>query len=65
MQAAGQGLLCTQDLDTATRVEMKLAEGSRLDLLTPRSSSGKPRDYEKSGDMRGGVLKLLSSGHTP
>ncbi len=54
------GLLCAQDLDTAIRVEMKLAGGSRLDKLDSEAFLAQAREYEKSGDMRDGVLKLLN-----
>lgn len=49
------GLLCCQDLDTAIRVEMKLAGGSRLDKLDSQAFLAQAREYEKSGDMRDGV----------
>lgn len=54
------GLLCCQDLDTAIRVEMKLAGGSRLDKLDSQAFLAQAREYERSGDMRDGVLKLLN-----
>ncbi|GFG65217.1 hypothetical protein MKUB_27070 [Mycobacterium kubicae] len=54
------GLLCVQDLDTAIRVEMKLAGGDRLDKLDSEAFLAQAREYERSGDMRDGVLKLLN-----
>ena len=54
------GLLCCQELDTAIRVEMKLAGGSRLDKLDSQAFLAQAREYEKAGDMRDGVLKLLN-----
>jgi Zn-dependent protease with chaperone function len=54
------GLLCSQDLDTAIRVEMKLAGGSRLDKLDSQAFLAQAREYERSGDMRDGVLKLMN-----
>lgn len=54
------GLLCSQDLDTAIRVEMKFAGGSRLDKLDSQAFLAQAREYERSGDMRDGVLKLLN-----
>ncbi|MBX7431911.1 M48 family metallopeptidase [Mycobacterium sp. Y57] len=54
------GLLCTQDLDTAIRVEMKLAGGKRLDKLDSQAFLAQAREYERTGDMRDGVLKLLN-----
>ena len=54
------GLLCGQDLDTAIRVEMKLAGGSRLEKLDSQAFLAQAREYERAGDMRDGVLKLLN-----
>lgn len=54
------GLLCSQDLDTAVRVQMKLAGGNRLDKLDSEAFLAQAVEYEKSGDMRDGVLKLLN-----
>jgi len=54
------GLLCGQDLDTAIRVEMKLAGGSRLDKLDSEAFLAQAAEYDRSGDMRDGVLKLLN-----
>ncbi|BBX96660.1 M48 family metallopeptidase [Mycobacterium lacus] len=54
------GLLCCQDVDAAIRVEMKLAGGSRLDKLDSEAFLAQAREYEKTGDMRDGVLKLLN-----
>ncbi len=54
------GLLCAQDFDTAVRVEMKLAGGHRIDKLDSEAFLAQARDYERAGDMRDGVLKLLN-----
>jgi Zn-dependent protease with chaperone function len=54
------GLLCCQDVDTAIRVEMKLAGGSRLDKLDSEAFLAQAREYERTGDMRDGVLKLMN-----
>lgn len=54
------GLLCSQDLDTAIRVQMKLAGGNRLDKLDSQAFLAQAREYEKAGEMRDGVLKLLN-----
>jgi Zn-dependent protease with chaperone function len=54
------GLLCAQDLDVAIRVELKLAGGSRLDKLDSQAFLAQAREYERSGDMRDGLLKLLN-----
>jgi Zn-dependent protease with chaperone function len=54
------GLLCGQDVDAAIRVELKLAAGSRLDKLDSQAFLAQAAEYERSGDMRDGVLKLLN-----
>lgn len=54
------GLLCGQDVDAAIRVELKLAGGSHLDKLDSQAFVAQAREYERSGDMRDGVLKLLN-----
>jgi Zn-dependent protease with chaperone function len=54
------GLLCGQDMDAAIRVEMKLAGGNRLDKLDSEAFLAQAREYERTGDMRDGLLKLLN-----
>jgi Zn-dependent protease with chaperone function len=54
------GLLCCQDMDVAIRVEMKLAGGNRLDKLDSEAFVAQAREYERTGDMRDGLLKLLN-----
>jgi Zn-dependent protease with chaperone function len=54
------GLLCGQDVDAAIRVELKLAGGSHLDKLDSQAFLAQAREYERSGDMRDGLLKLLN-----
>jgi Zn-dependent protease with chaperone function len=54
------GLLCGQDLDIAIRVELKLAAGNHLDKLDTQAFLAQAREYERSGDMRDGLLKLLN-----
>lgn len=54
------GMLCGQDLDTAIRVELKLAAGNHLDKLDTQAFLAQAREYERSGDMRDGLLKLLN-----
>lgn len=54
------GLLCGQDIDMAIRVELKLAAGSHLDKLDSQAFLAQARDYEATGDMRDGLLKLLN-----
>ena len=54
------GLLCGQDLDVAIRVELKLAAGRHVDKLDSQAFLAQAREYEHSGDMRDGLLKLLN-----
>lgn len=54
------GLLCAQDFDTAIRVELKLAGGGHLDKLDSEAFLAQAREYERAGDMRDGLLKLLN-----
>jgi len=54
------GLLCGQDFDTAIQVELKLAAGSHLEKLDTQAFLAQARDYEATGDMRDGLLKLLN-----
>jgi Zn-dependent protease with chaperone function len=54
------GLLCAQDIDVAIRVELKLAGGPRLDKLDSQAFLAQAREYEQTGDMRDGLLKLLN-----
>lgn len=54
------GLLCGQDVDAAIRVELKLAGGSRLDKLDSQAFLAQAQEYERTGDMRDGLLKLLN-----
>lgn len=55
------GLLATQDLDVALRVHMKLAGGAHLDQIDPDAFLDQAADYERSGDLRDGLLKLLNT----
>ena len=54
------GLLCAQDFDAAIRVELKLAGGHRIDKLDSQAFLAQAREYERTGDMRDGLLKLLN-----
>lgn len=54
-------LLATQDLDVALRVHMKLAGGAHLDRIEPEAFLAQAADYEGSGDLRDGLLKLLNT----
>lgn len=58
------GLLATQDLDAALRVHMKLAGGAHLDRIEVEAFLEQAADYEGSGDLRDGVLKLLNTEKT-
>jgi Peptidase family M48 len=54
------GLLCGQNYDTAIQVELKLAGGARVDKLDTQAFLAQAREYDRVGDMRDGVLKLLN-----
>ena len=54
------GMLCSQDLDAAIRVHMKLAGGPRLSAMNTVAFLDQAAEYEASGDLRDGVLKLLN-----
>lgn len=54
------GLLCGQDFDAAIRVQLKTAGGARLDKLDAQAFLAQARDYDRAGDMRDGLLKLLN-----
>jgi Zn-dependent protease with chaperone function len=55
------GLLATQDLDIALRVHMKLAGGAHLDQIDADAFLAQAAEYEGSGDLRDGLLKLLNT----
>ncbi|MGC0365796.1 Zn-dependent protease with chaperone function [Rhodococcus sp. 27YEA15] len=54
------GLLCGQDVHTAIRVQMKLAGGSRVSEIDVDAFLEQAAEYDSSGDLRDGVLKLLN-----
>ncbi len=54
------GLLCGQDPDAAIRVHMKLAGGPRLASMNTAAFLDQAAEYDASGDLRDGVLKLLN-----
>ncbi|WP_405132685.1 M48 family metallopeptidase [Nocardia sp. NBC_01388] len=54
------GLLCGQDVDASVRVHMKLAGGSRVDEMSHASFLEQADAYDRAGDLRDGVLKLLN-----
>ncbi|MFT3888145.1 MAG: M48 family metallopeptidase [Arachnia sp.] len=53
------GLLATQDVPTAMRVQMKLASGGHLPDLDQADFLEQARDYEETPDLRDSVIKLL------
>ncbi|OZD72517.1 Zn-dependent protease [Rhodococcus sp. 05-340-1] len=54
------GLLCGQDVHTAIRVQLKLAGGARISEIDVDAFLAQAAEYEASGDLRDGVLKLLN-----
>ena len=61
LSADRAGLLATQDADIALRVQMKLAAGAHLDQIDTEAFLEQAAEYESSGDLRDGVLKLLNT----
>jgi Zn-dependent protease with chaperone function len=55
------GLLAVQDFDPALRTQMKLAGGAHLDEIDVDAFLEQAADYEGTGDLRDGVLKLLNT----
>jgi Zn-dependent protease with chaperone function len=53
------GLLASQDLDAALRVNMKLAGGANLAELNPDAFREQAHEYDAVPDVREGLLKLL------
>jgi Zn-dependent protease with chaperone function len=59
------GLLAGQDAQAALRAHMKSAGGARLDQMDAEAFLDQAREYDRSGDVRDGVLKLLNlEGHS-
>ncbi|BDH56872.1 Zn-dependent protease [Tsukamurella sp. PLM1] len=54
------GLLCVQDPDVAMRVHMKTAGGTKLSEMDTQRFLAQAAEYERTGDLRDGVLKLLN-----
>jgi Zn-dependent protease with chaperone function len=54
------GLLAGQDPAAALRAQMKMAGGSRLGSMDVTEFLEQAREYDAQGDLRDGVLKLLS-----
>ncbi|MBF6331633.1 M48 family metallopeptidase [Nocardia transvalensis] len=54
------GLLCGQDVDASVRVHMKLAGGAMVAEMNHAAFLQQADDYDRTGDLRDGVLKLLN-----
>lgn len=54
------GLLCAQDVDAAIRVQLKLAGGSHVEAMNVEAFLAQAAEYDATGDLRDGVLKLLN-----
>ncbi|MEC3915279.1 M48 family metallopeptidase [Nocardia sp. CDC160] len=54
------GLLVGQDVEASVRVHMKLAGGSRVDQMSHAAFLEQADAYDRAGDLRDGVLKLLN-----
>jgi Zn-dependent protease with chaperone function len=54
------GLLVGQDPDAALRVHMKTAGGARLSEMDSEAFLAQAAEYDATGDLRDGVLKLLN-----
>ncbi|RJO69893.1 M48 family peptidase [Nocardia panacis] len=54
------GLLCGQDVEASVRVHMKTAGGTWIKEMDHGAFLMQADDYERSGDLRDGVLKLLN-----
>ena len=54
------GLLVGQDPDAALRVHMKTAGGARLSEMDSEAFLAQAAEYDSTGDLRDGVLKLLN-----
>src|SRR5207248_5365738 len=54
------GLLAGQDPASALRAQMKIAGGARLGEMDVTAFLEQAREYDAQGDLRDGVLKLLS-----
>ncbi len=55
------GLLAVQDYAPCLRTHMKLAGGAHLDEIEVDAFLEQADDYESTGDLRDGVLKLLNT----
>jgi Zn-dependent protease with chaperone function len=55
------GLLCGQDIDVALMVQLKLAGGAHVEEMNAAAFLAQAAEYESTGDLRDGVLKLLNT----
>jgi len=53
------GLLATQDVPAAVRVNMKLASGGHLEDLDQTEFLAQAREYQESDDLRDSIAKLM------
>lgn len=60
LSADRAGLLVTQDSQAALRSLMKLAGGSYVKRMDVAAFLDQAREYDKAGDVRDGLLKLLN-----
>ncbi|RDI65510.1 M48 family metallopeptidase [Nocardia pseudobrasiliensis] len=54
------GLLCGQDVEASVRVHMKQAGGAMVREMNHAAFLEQADDYDRTGDLRDGVLKLLN-----
>ncbi|WP_431949561.1 M48 family metallopeptidase [Nocardia lijiangensis] len=54
------GLLCGQDVEASVRVHMKTAGGACVHEMNHGAFLAQADDYQRAGDLRDGVLKLLN-----
>jgi Zn-dependent protease with chaperone function len=60
LSADRAGLLCVQNPEVALRANMKTAGGTRLADMDSQRFLAQAAEYERTGDLRDGVLKLLN-----
>lgn len=60
LSADRAGLLASQDEQAALRVMMKLAGGPRLAEMDTEAFLAQAAEYESTGDLRDGLLKLIN-----
>lgn len=54
------GLLCLQDPEAAYRIHMKMAGGNKLDQMNLDAFVAQADEYEKAGDVRDNIIKLMN-----